>query len=182
MSGNEDQDNTNVSQLLEPGKTGIDLTMGTGAKAVNKQTSKKRDNMYQFVEWNFQKRKDKNKKERLRKDHPSFPIIMKLLERVKSGKDIKDAMPVKSASRYIYNIYMGKASEYAAVKTPFKKGDAAAEGGKTSVSRSPDRKAKVGDKSASATVIETLKKSFTSVSPSARPGIEDTIDQSKNDI
>ena len=172
MSANEELDITNVSELAaEPGKSGIELSApnpGTGAWAAQATKSKKRDNMYQFVEWNFQKRKDKNKKERTRKEHPSFPIVMKLLERVKSGKEIKDAMPVKSAVRYIYNVYMGKASEYAQVKNAFKKSDPAGlEGGKDSVSRSPDRKAK-GDKSAntaSAAAIETLKKSFNSVSP-----------------
>ena len=38
---------------------------------------------------------------------------MKLLERHKLGKEIKEVIPVKSAVRFIYNVYMGKASEFA---------------------------------------------------------------------
>lgn len=49
----------------------------------------------------------------MRKDHPCFPIVTKLLEKMKAGKEIKDLMPVKSAVRYIYNIYMVKAAEFA---------------------------------------------------------------------
>jgi hypothetical protein len=41
---------------------------------------------------------------------------MKLLDKFKQGKEIKEIMPVKSAVRYIYNIYMGKASEFAQEK------------------------------------------------------------------
>ena len=78
--------------------------------------SKKKDHMYQFVEWNFQKRSAKGKKERMRKEHPSFNLVMKILERFKAGKEIKDLMPAKSAARYIYNVYMGKASEFAQEK------------------------------------------------------------------
>ena len=49
----------------------------------------------------------------LRKEHPSYPIVMKLLEKHKLGKEIKEVIPVKSAVRFIYNVYMGKASEFA---------------------------------------------------------------------
>ena len=78
-----------------------------------KTKHKKKEHMYQFVEWNFQRKSGKEKKDRLRKDHPSFPIVNKLLEKFKSGKEIKDSMAIKSAARYIYNIYMGKASDFA---------------------------------------------------------------------
>ena len=75
----------------------------------------KKQSTTQFVQWNFS-RQEKKKKDRLRKDHPSFPIITKLLDKFKAGKDIKEMMPVKSAARYIYNIYMGKAAEFAQEK------------------------------------------------------------------
>ena len=35
------------------------------------------------------------------------------MDRFNSGKEIKDLMAVKTAVRYIYNVYMGKAAEYA---------------------------------------------------------------------
>ena len=57
----------------------------------------------------------------MRKDHPSFPIITKLMERFNSGREIKDLMAVKSAVRYIYNVYMGKAAEFANEKLASKK-------------------------------------------------------------
>lgn len=73
--------------------------------------------MTQFVEWNFQKSSRADKKLRLRKDHASYPIISKLLEKFNAGKEMKDMMPVKTAVRYIYNIYMGKANEFASEKS-----------------------------------------------------------------
>ena len=88
----------------------------------DRSKSKKRDHMFQLVEWNFKRREGpKEKKERLRKDHASFPIVMKMLEKFKSGKEIKDVMAIKSAARYIYNIYMGKASDFAQEKQLSKK-------------------------------------------------------------
>ena len=80
--------------------------------------------MYQFVEWNFSKRSKGGAKkpvERLRKDHPSFNIITKLMDKHTAGKEIKELMAVKSAVRYIYNVYMGKAAEFAAEKANMKK-------------------------------------------------------------
>ena len=71
--------------------------------------------MTQFVAWNFQRR-DKGKKDKLRKDHPSYNIVSKLLDKFKNGKDIKDLMPVKSVARYLYNIYMAKAADLASDK------------------------------------------------------------------
>ncbi len=41
---------------------------------------------------------------------------MKILDKFNKGKEIKDLMPVKTAVRYIYNIYMGKAAEFAMEK------------------------------------------------------------------
>ena len=71
------------------------------------------------MEWNFQKRdKRRNKPEKLRKDHPSFNIVTRLIEKFKLGKDIKELMPVKSVTRFIYNIYMAKAAELASDKQP----------------------------------------------------------------
>ena len=35
------------------------------------------------------------------------------MDRYNSGKEIKELMAVKTAVRYIYNVYMGKAAEYA---------------------------------------------------------------------
>ena len=35
------------------------------------------------------------------------------MDRFNSGKEIKELMAVKSSVRYIYNVYMGKAAEYA---------------------------------------------------------------------
>ena len=35
------------------------------------------------------------------------------MDQFNAGKDINDLMAVKSAVRYIYNVYMGKAAEYA---------------------------------------------------------------------
>jgi len=46
---------------------------------------------------------------------------MKLLDKFNAGKENKDLMPVKTAVRYIYNIYMGKASEFAQEKQTLKK-------------------------------------------------------------
>jgi len=57
-----------------------------------------------------------NKKERLRKDHPSFNIVNKLLEKFKQGKEIKEMMPVKGALRVIFNIYKERATELALEK------------------------------------------------------------------
>jgi len=36
---------------------------------------------------------------------------MKLLAKVKKGKEIKEIIPVKSLARYLYNIYMAKAAD-----------------------------------------------------------------------
>jgi len=71
--------------------------------------------MSQYVEWSFNKAdKKKAPKERLRKDHPSFNIVTKLLEKFKGNKEVKEIMPVKSAVRFIYYVYSGKAAEIAA--------------------------------------------------------------------
>lgn len=69
--------------------------------------------MSQYVEWNFNKRDKKKTKERLRKDHPSFNIVMKLVEKFKGNKEIKEIMPIKSTVRFIYAVYMGKAADIA---------------------------------------------------------------------
>lgn len=52
----------------------------------------------------------------MRRDHPSFNIVTKLLDKFKLGKDIKELMPVKSIARFIYNIYMAKAADLASDK------------------------------------------------------------------
>lgn len=74
---------------------------------------KKKEQMSQYVEWNFSKRDKKKPKERLRKDHPSFNIVMKLLDKFKANKEIKEIMPIKSTVRFIYAVYMGKAADIA---------------------------------------------------------------------
>ena len=72
----------------------------------------KKNNMFQFVEWNFQKRGGAGgPKARNRKDHPSFPIMIKILEKNKKSKEIKELMPMKTLTRYIYQVYMAKAAE-----------------------------------------------------------------------
>ena len=109
---------TNLSDVINGGTRDTLSKAGKGNKSG--KTKKQRDHMYQFVEWNFQKRQRKEKT-RLRKDHPCFPIITRLLERFNQGKEIKDLMSVKSAARYIYNIYMGKAAEFAQEKQANKK-------------------------------------------------------------
>ena len=43
------------------------------------------------------------------------------MDRFNSGKEIKELMAVKSSVRYIYNVYMGKAAEYANEKQAQKK-------------------------------------------------------------
>ena len=115
---------TNNSEMLNLNKSkdgmGNKNVVPSANRAQNR--NKKKDHMYQFVEWNFQRRRAKKKpQERLRKDHPSFPIITKLMDQFNAGKDIKDLMAVKSAVRYIYNVYMGKAAEYANEKQAQKK-------------------------------------------------------------
>ena len=68
--------------------------------------------MFQFVEWNFQKRAALGgPKARNRKDHPSFPIMIKILEKNQKNKEIKELMPMKTLTRYIYQVYMAKAAE-----------------------------------------------------------------------
>ena len=57
------------------------------------------------------KRQPKDKQVKLREDHPSYPIISKILAAYRAGKDIKDMMPLKTATRYIYQIYAKKAAE-----------------------------------------------------------------------
>ena len=78
-------------------------------------TKKSKSSTDQTAQWNL-RRKEKKEKTRLRKDHPSFGIVSKLLDKFQAGKDIKEMMPVKSAARYIYNIYMQQAAEFAAEK------------------------------------------------------------------
>jgi len=114
---------TNGSEMHETGRSKNKVGQGQGKGMVSGRNNRKRDHMYQFVEWNFQRRKGAKRKpqERLRKDHPSFPIITKLLDRYSSGKEIKDLMAAKTAVRYIYNVYMGKAAEYANEKLAQKK-------------------------------------------------------------
>ena len=86
----------NTSSKRKVGKTG---------------SRKKEDRGFQFAEWNFLKRTQNRKKERYRKDHPSFPIVTRLLERFKAGKDIKDTMPVKGCFRVIHQVYLKKAED-----------------------------------------------------------------------
>ena len=107
-------DQTMIDQELQ--KTTNTKRETKGSSGFQVKASKKEKT--QFVQWNFQRReKDAaQKKERLRKDHPSFNIVMKLLDKLKKGKEIKDLMPVKSLSRYLYNIYMAKAAEQATEK------------------------------------------------------------------
>ena len=70
---------------------------------------KKRDPItFKFREWNFQKR-GKAKADRDNKENKSTPIVQKLLERFSQGADMKEQMPVKTAARYIYQIYVGAA-------------------------------------------------------------------------
>ena len=59
-----------------------------GAKNINTgrdrstQPPRKKKDMFHFVEWNFQKRAGLGgPKTRNRKDHPSFPIMIKILEK-----------------------------------------------------------------------------------------------------
>lgn len=59
-----------------------------GGKSLQNRKDKRRDKLTQFMEWNFLKREKQAKKERLRKDHPSFNIVMKLLDKYKQGKEI----------------------------------------------------------------------------------------------
>ena len=94
----------NYSELMA-GNTG---NRRKGGKGGNK---KKEDRGFQFAEWNFLKRTQNRKKERYRKDHPSFPIVTRLLERFKAGKDIKDTMPVKGCFRVIHQVYLKKTED-----------------------------------------------------------------------
>lgn len=57
-----------------------------------------------------------NKKDCIKKDHPSFNIVNKLLEKFKQGKEIKEMMPVKGALRVIFTIYKERAAELALEK------------------------------------------------------------------
>mmetsp|Transcript_24110 Transcript_24110/g.32326 ORF Transcript_24110/g.32326 Transcript_24110/m.32326 type:complete len:108 (-) Transcript_24110:1346-1669(-) len=100
---------TSVSDMLNKSKGGT-KSSNFGGK------SGKGDRKTQFVEWNFQKRDRRAKRDRLRKDHPSFNIFMKLLDKLKNGKEIKESMPAKSVARYLFAIYMAKAADLASDK------------------------------------------------------------------
>ena len=80
---------------------------------------RKERSMFQFVQWSFQKREEN--KQQLRKEHPSTPIVTKILEKFKTGKEPKDMMPMKTATRYIFNIYLKKANELSSGGSPKKK-------------------------------------------------------------
>lgn len=88
-----------------------DLMTGGRRKGGKGGNKKKDEKGFGFIEWNFQKRNAMQKKLRQRKDHPSFPIVQRILERYNAGKDIKDLMPVKGAFRVIYQVYSKKAEE-----------------------------------------------------------------------
>ena len=60
---------------------------------------------------------------KLREDHATFSIVSKLLEKFKHGKDIKEAMPLKTATRYIYQIYLKKSAEMRSLIEPKKPKD-----------------------------------------------------------
>lgn len=122
LDGSQDSnDDVNMMDVSGLADRGADAKSNAKDAQGKRDKNKKKDHMYQFVEWSFVKRTKKGKKLRIRKDHPSFSIVTKLLEQFKAGKDIKVYMPVKSAVRYIYNIYMGKASEFAQVHNALSK-------------------------------------------------------------
>ena len=64
----DENEEVNMLNLEEHLNRGSEIKMAKGSK----EKHKKKDHMYQFVEWNFQKRAQKAKKLRLRKEHPSF--------------------------------------------------------------------------------------------------------------
>lgn len=112
---------TNISDVLAGGSRDT-LAKAAAGKAAKLAKGKKRENMYQFVEWNFQKRNAKGaRKDREKKDHPSFNIVNKLMDKLHKGQEPKEMMPVKTAVKYIYSIYMGKAQEFAQEKQNQKK-------------------------------------------------------------
>ena len=98
---------TKISNMLQDKKKESKTSFGFKGKG---------DKKTQFVEWNFQKRDRRAKKDRLRKDHPSYNIVSKLLEKFKNGKDPKELMPTKTVARYLFNIYMAKAADLAQEK------------------------------------------------------------------
>ena len=114
---NEDENAERDSTILNKSRISEMLTRDKSRDSKTGGKDKKKEKMTQFVEWNFQKRdKRRNKQEKLRKDHPSFNIVTRLLDRFKLGKDIKELMPIKSVARFIYNIYMAKAADLASDK------------------------------------------------------------------
>ena len=100
----------------------------------------------------------------MRKDHPSFPIVNKLMERFNTGKEIKELMAVKSSVRYIYNVYMGKAAEYANEKQAQKK--QTKERGSVSPEKAQGKDA-VQENTKKSSMVELKKNSVISTSPQA---------------
>jgi len=67
--------------------------------------------MFKFVKWSFQKRKENSKKIKLRKDHPSFPVITKIINQFQANREFKDVMPYKTAVKQMQNIFSKKLAE-----------------------------------------------------------------------
>ena len=107
-----------TSTSHEPGEGGAGKNTSKGRDASQKQ----KKNMFQFVEWSFQKRQLGGARVRNRKDHPSFPLMIKILEKHQKKQEIKELMPMKTLTRYIYQVYMAKAAEIQSEKLGKKTG------------------------------------------------------------